>query len=260
MQKQLFKQSAVLGLCFASLLSLSSFTFGTEESAISYVSGDTVSADVFVSDKNGSQVSLVSLLKQESSQVNVLFIFGGGDLSFDESVHRNLWCPDSFEDTYILRTLLNKYQGKGVNFIAVAAAPVYHSDFLGFPARVFLDESTDSEAFQAADQAFIDSTMLAVKDGTLPIEPYFDSRFRLMLNRNPTKMPGAEYGEVFAWQGAFRKANETQNYGVPTFWILSNDGEVLAEPLRGNVYYPHGAEVNISYSFSDIDKLLQSVL
>jgi hypothetical protein len=223
-----------------------------------YGEGSVISPEVFVTDKDGSQVSLQALLARHPEQLTVMFIFGGGDLGSGQT--GDLWCPDSFEDTSILRTLEGKYRDQGVNFIAVASAPVYHSQVLGFPADVFLDAKDASEEFARARAAFITSTLAAHESGILPIEPYFDLRLRLMLNRNEDLLPGAGFGAVEDWHGAFRAEDETQFYGVPSFWILGADGEVLAEPLRGNIYHPHGGEVRINYTFGDIDALLQDLL
>jgi hypothetical protein len=156
--------------------------------------------------------------------------------------------------------LHGKYAGKGVNFIAVAIPPAYHSQVLGQPARVFLDTLPGSEEQTNAHQTFVDSTLAAERDGILPLQPYFDLRISLMLNRSDALLPGAAYGELADWNGAFRAANETQFYGVPSFWLLSDSGEVLAAPFRGNVYHPHGGEVHIAYSFSDIDAVLTELL
>jgi hypothetical protein len=97
------------------------------DAAVHYGRGDVVSPQVFVTDKNGSEVSLRSLLQASGSDVNVLYIFGGGDLGF----------------------------------VAVAVAPVYHSQQLGAPAGVFLNEADDDRAFRKARRAFIDSTLAA---------------------------------------------------------------------------------------------------
>jgi len=223
-----------------------------------YEKGDVISQEIFVADKTGSQVHLSSLLAESESGVNVLFIFGGGDLGSGQPGH--LWCPDSFEDTHILRTLHGKYADMGVNFIAVGVAPVYHSEMLGHKQGVFLIDAPESKDYQSAHQAFVDSTMAAYDSGILPVEPYLDAGFRLMFNRSPDLAPRAEYGEVFSWQGAFRNPEETQFYGVPGFWILDDEGRVLAAPFRGNIYHPHGADVTINYTFGDIDKVLQGLL
>jgi len=223
-----------------------------------YSQGDSVSPGIFVTDKSGSQVHLASLLKEAESGINVLFIFGGGDMGSGMPGH--LWCPDSFEDTHILRTLYSKYQDKGVNFISVAAAPAYHTQFLGYKAGVFLTDAGSSDEFKTAEQAFIDSTMDSFDSGILPVEPYLDSRFRLMFNRSPELVPGNAYGDVLSWQGAFRDPEETQFYGVPSFWILGTGGEILSAPFRGNIYHPHGADVSIKYTYSDIDDALQGLL
>lgn len=223
-----------------------------------YGRGDSISQDIFVTDKTGSQVHLASLLKEAESGINVLFIFGGGDMGSGMPGH--LWCPDSFEDTYILRTLYSKYQNKGVNFIPVAAAPAYHTQMLGHKADVFFTDAGSSDDFKAAEQAFIDSTLASFDSGILPVEPYMDSRFRLMFNRSPELVPGNAYGDVLSWQGVFRDPEETQFYGVPSFWILGAGGEILSVPFRGNIYHPHGTDVSIKYTYSDIDDALQGLL
>lgn len=223
-----------------------------------YALGDVIDAAVMVADQDGSNVSLQTLLAEETSKVNVLFIFGGGDLGSGSPGH--LWCPDSYEDTYILRTLYGKYAQQNVNFIAVAVPPAYHSQMLGKPARVFLDESVGSKALLDANSAFISSTLAAQTDGILPLQPYFDLRIGLMMNRSEGLLPGTAWGELEAWHGAFRKEGETQFYGVPSFWLLSDSGEVLGEPFRGNVYHPHGSAVNIAYTYSDIDAAISALV
>jgi hypothetical protein len=240
------------------LLLLSLLTPVSSVFAESYGKGSLIAPQAVVADSKGSTVSLRSLLADSGSKVNVVFIFGGGDLGFGMPGH--LWCPDSFEDTHILRTLVGKYADKGVGFIAVAAAPVYHSQVMRAPARVFLDEPDDSEDFLKASKAFIDSTQASRAAGILPVEPWYDLRFALMLNRSPDLLPGKGYGALQPWQGAFRDPAETQYYGVPGFWLVSDGGEVLAEPFRGNVYHPHGSEVSIRYTFNDVDAALQSLL
>lgn len=225
---------------------------------VHYGKDSVISADVFVTDRNGSNIGLHDLLAQHPDELTVLFIFGGGDLGTGQT--GDLWCPDSFEDTSILRTLVGKYQDNGVNFVAVASAPVYHSQVLGFPARVFHDAESGSTEFGAARDAFVQSTLAAHDSGILPIEPYFDLRLNLMLNRTEALLPGAGFGAVQDWHGAFRAADETQFYGVPSFWVLASDGTVLAEPLRGNIYHPHGGDVRINYTFNDVDALLQQLL
>lgn len=228
------------------------------EFAAHYAAGDAIDDGIFVTDREGSQVHLKSLLGEAEAGINVLFIFGGGDLGAGMPGH--LWCPDSFEDTAILRTLYGKYQDKGVNFIAVASAPVYHSQVLGKKAGVFLTDADDSPDYRQAHDAFIDSTLAAVDSGILPFTPYFDSRYRLMFNRSPELAPREEYGEVFSWQGVFRAPTETQFYGVPSFWLLDGEGRIIAAPFRGNIYHPHGADVTINYTFRDIDAVLEGLL
>jgi hypothetical protein len=214
--------------------------------------------DVFVSDLQGSHVSLRGLLEAQPGKVNVVFIFGGGDMG--TKMPGRLWCQDSFEDTHILRTLVGKYAGKPVGFVAIASAPVYHSGALGAKNRVFLDAADDSEEFRQASASFIASTQDSRDAGILPIQPYFDLRLRLMLNTGGKVQPGAGYGARQPWFGTFRGAEETQFYGVPSFWLVADDGTVLAAPFRGNVYHPHGTQLNINYTFTDVDTQLTRLL
>jgi hypothetical protein len=223
-----------------------------------YGKGDLIDATITINDAAGSSVSLRSILAQHPQDLHVIFIFGGGDLGSGMPGH--LWCSDSFEDTHILRTLHAKYAEQGVHFIPVAVPPVYHSQVLGQPARVFLDAAVGSEALVTARQAFIESTLAARAAGILPVEPWFDLRMGLMLNRNEGMLPGEAYGTVASWQGAFRAPDEPQFYGVPGFWILSGEGWVLAEPFRGNIYHPHGGNLDIRYTLADVDAAVQALL
>ena len=221
--------------------------------------GSVVSAAVAVEDEQGGKVSLLSLFAAQPGNINVLFIFGGGDLGSNMPGH--LWCQDSFEDTHILRTLHGKYKDRNVGFVAVASAPVYHSKVLGAKDRVFLDAADGSADFRGARQAFVDSTLAARKDGILPFAPNFDARFALMLSPSERMRPGPGYGAIGEWYGAFRAADETQFYGVPSFWLVDDSGKILAEPFRGNVYHPHGnPEVRIRYTYADVDRALQGAL
>lgn len=226
--------------------------------AMNFSEGSVIPAAVTVGDAEGERVSLLDLFAAQPGNVNVLFIFGGGDLGSGMPGH--LWCQDSFEDTHILRTLYGKYQGKNVGFVAVAAAPVYHSKVLGAKDRVFLDAADDSADFRAARQAFIDSTLAARKVGVLPFAPYFDVRFALMRNPSGNLQSGPGHGAVEDWHGAFRAADETQFYGVPSYWLIDDRGKVLVAPFRGNVYHPHGGEVRIGYTLADVERALQSAL
>jgi len=228
------------------------------EGPVPLAQGSVIPRDVYVSDPQGGSVSLRSLFESQPGGINVVFIFGGGDMG--ANMPGRLWCQDSFEDTHILRTLVGKYQGKPVGFVAIASAPVYHSAALGAKNRVFLDAAEDSGDFREARAAFIASTQASKDAGILPIQPYFDLRLRLMLNTGGKVQPGPGYGAKQPWFGAFRAADETQFYGVPSFWLVADDGTVLAAPFRGNVYHPHGAELHINYTFADVDAQLAKLL
>jgi hypothetical protein len=240
------------------LIALFTSTVVSAQSPLHFTQGSVIPRDVFVTDQQGSQVSLLDLLASQPGNVNVVFIFGGGDMGSNAA--GRLWCPDSFEDTHILRTLVEKYKGQPVGFVAIASAPVYHSGALGAKNRVFLDAADGSDDFKQASASFIASTQASKDIGILPIQPYFDLRLRLMLNTAGRTQPGAGYGQLQNWFGAFRAEDEKQFYGVPAFWLIADDGTVLAAPFRGNVYHPHGAELNINYTLSDVDAALKKLL
>ena len=230
----------------------------TADAMAPLVAGSTLPGTVVVEDAQGESKSLLALFAAQPGTVNVLFIFGGGDLGSGLPGH--LWCQDSFEDTHILRTLHGKFAKQDVGFVAVAAAPVYHSRMLGAKDRVFLDATDDSADFREARQSFIDSTLAARKEAVLPIDPHFDVRFRLLLNPSGKIRPGTGYGPIGDWYGTFRAADETQFYGVPAFWLVDDKGKVLTAPFRGNVYHPHGGEVQIRYTYEDLDRAVQRAL
>lgn len=227
------------------------------QQALHYGRGSRVDPAVHVADAQGRQYSLLSLLGEQAA-VNVLFLFGGGDMG--REMPGRLWCQDSFEDSHILRVLIDKYKDRPVHFISVAVPPAHHTRFLGYPDRVFLTAAQDSDAFLQARQALVDSTQASHESGILPQVPYYDFRFRLLHQR---PQAGTEDSEAIArapWEGAFRAADESQFYGVPNFWLLGRDGEVLTAPFRGNIYHPHGGEPKISYTYNDVDQAIARLL
>ena len=223
-----------------------------------YQEGDTISPEVFVSDKTQSRHRLLSILENNSpNTINVLFLFGGGAMG--HSSPGGIWCPDSFEDLHILRTLKDAYKNTQVGFVFVACAPVFHSKYLGYSDRLFLDQPDDSPEFKNAVKLFIDSTQAALENGIIPQQPYFDLRLRLMMDSSPGRSPTA--GTQFEWQGKFRDPDEKQKYGVPNLWLLDNKGTILTPPFRGNMYHPGaGDSFQISYTFSDVDQAIKQQL
>jgi regulator of RNase E activity RraA len=66
----------------------------------SFGEGSVIPAAVTVGNASRDQESLLGLFAAQPGNVNVLFIFGGGDLGSGMPGH--LCCEDSFEDTHIL--------------------------------------------------------------------------------------------------------------------------------------------------------------
>ncbi len=223
-----------------------------------YRPGEAISPEAFVLDQKMEHHKLRELCAAgDDVMVNVLYIFGGGAMGRENKLG-GIWCKDSFEDLQIMRFIHTKYEEMPVQIIPVACAPVYSTRFYGFEARVFLDEPDDSEKFQAAAKAFIDSTQASFEAGFIPVRPYFDVRNRLMLNARADLRPGAGYGKIYDWQGRFRADDETQKYGVPSIWMLDAKGVVLDGPFHGNYY--HSDPYEIKYTLVDIDKAIEKRL
>lgn len=219
-----------------------------------YTPGDQISSEAFVIDKDLKKHRLVDLCKASDAKVIFLYIFGGAVLEHSNRLG-NIWCPDSFEDMHIMRFVQSKYKETEVKVIPVACPPVYSSQYYGFGARVFLDEPENSERLKESTTAFIEKTEEIVRGGLIPVETYYDLRFRLLFNRKENLQPGKDYGTIFSWQGKFRGPGEHQKYGTPTLWLLNVQGVILEQPFWGNIYHyrPH----NIRYTILDVDKAIR---
>jgi hypothetical protein len=259
MQRRSFNQAILAASAAIATPSVISSAMAATSGIGPYRKGDRISTEVFVLDRMQNRHSLVSLLSGNAgTRVNLLFLFGGGDMGGNRP--GGIWCSDSFNDMHILRTLTARYHDQPVEFIPVACAPVYSTKYLDFPERVFLDSPDDSAEYQEAAEAFIRSTQSAVEAGIIPIQPWYDLRLRTMMSRKPAQMPAEQTGKIYDWQGRFRAADETQTYGVPNFWVLDSEGVVLTDPFRGNIYNPHGSEMQINYTLLDIDSAIREQL
>ncbi|NND82273.1 MAG: hypothetical protein HKN50_07585 [Gammaproteobacteria bacterium] len=224
-----------------------------------YGSGSRIASQVVVQDRAGNPHGLTQLLARSSHNLNVIFIFGGGGLGHENTTETGgLWCPDSYADSKILRALVEKYQNR-VGFISVAVPPVYHSQRLGYPERVFLDTTEHAVQYQKAKQAFIDSTEAAVANGTLPLAPYYDLDFNFLITQPQSELRRASYPQQ-AWHGAFRAADETQHYGVPNFWLVDNSGFIVVQPFRGNVYHGDSSNLKLEYALEDVTTAIETLL
>lgn len=216
-----------------------------------YQQGSLINPAVTIQDSSGAQRHLLEIVRSQEKALSVIYLFGGGAMGA-KSIKRGIWCQDSFEDLHILRTLVNSFSEE-VTFIAIASPPVFHTGQMGFQDRALLDFPRDSETYQAAYKAFIASTQLAVDRGLIPMEPYLDMGFQLLMSDTQQASLNENYGSVPVWQGVFRAPNEEQMYGVPAFWIVDKHGKVLEQPLRGNIYHPHGDDVmRLNYSLTDL--------
>lgn len=227
------------------------------EKPMQFEIGEKIASEAFILDEVMSRKTILTLCEEKfDTLVNMLYIFGGGAL--DREDKPGIWCPDSFDDLHILRFVHEKYEFAGVNIIPVACAPVYSSQYYGLEEGVFLNEPDDSEKFQEAAKKFIDSTQEAADRGVIPVQPYFDLRLRLVLNREEDLLPGPGYGEIYAWQSKFRADDEPQKYGVPTIWLMDPHGVVLEKPFHSNIYHTDPFQIN--YTIVDVDKALSKYI
>lgn len=255
------KRLTILPLLTVLILGLISTSANAEMegAAIHYDLGSQISEQIRVQDRNGSELSLRQLISRQEQNLNVVFIFGGGGMGHEKTMDTGgLWCPDSFEDMKILRSLHSRYENS-LGMVAIAIPPVYHTQKLGFENRVLLDSSKQSAEYQRAKNAFIESTQAAFSNGTIPIQPVYDAEFNLLISAEQQQSRIANQ-PIEQWHGAFRSANETQSYGVPNLWLVDKQGNVVAKPFRGNVYHADGNDIEINYSLNDvlakIDELL----
>ena len=242
-----------LAITLALFLACTNAVAQATNDATHYSVGSLIEPDVTVYDVDGRAVSLVALLKAQAKSMNVVFIFGGGGLGHERTqATGGLWCPDSFEDSHIIRSLKAAY-GDGIGIFPIAVPPAHHSRQMGFAADAFLDGDFESNEYKEALVAFVDSTQAAFKSGTIPVQPFYDSRFNLMASDKDIARRGARE----SWSGAFRAADETQTYGVPSIWLVGADGRILHEPFRGNDYHGHGDSIKVIYTLSDVVDALE---
>lgn len=216
-----------------------------------YTAGSQISASVTVQDKTGNSHRLAQRILDSGHELNIVYLFGGGGMGHAQTnATGGLWCPDSFEDMHILRSLVNHYHDK-LGFFAIAIPPVYHMRQLGFTERSLLDGQRGEDSHQAAREAFIDSTEQAFARGTIPVAPLYDLEFNFLISDKQARL--RKYADPpQPWHGAFRAKNENQQYGVPNLWLIDGQGKVLVEPFRGNVYRAHGGDITINYTLTDV--------
>lgn len=260
MNRRIFLKTG-LGLSSAwALYKIPGVSFALTEGGVetsSYEVGEPISREVFVFDNQSKRYTVFELCQNSGAAVVMLYLYGGGAM---ENFNRvgGLWCPDSFDDTHVMRFIDYKYLDSEVAIVPVSCPPVYSSQYYGLEEGVFMNEPEDSEAYQKAVEKFIDSTEQAVYNKFVPVPTYYDFRFRLLFNREANLKPGESYGAIHDWQGKFRAPGETQRYGTPTIWLLDANGIVLAEPFHGNVY--HSDPFQLNYCATDVDKTIQKFL
>lgn len=217
-----------------------------------------ISEQVTVADETGRDLSLQKLIANSGAEISVVFIFGGGGMGHKRAEKNGgLWCPDSYEDMHILRSLHNYYKGR-VGIIPVAVPPVFHSELLGYEKGLFFTDRSSSD-YQKALMSFVDSTQASFKQGTIPVQPFYDNGFNFLISEEQSRLRN-KVSPVEKWHGAFRAENETQYYGVPNLWLVDSTGQIIAEPFRGNVYRPHGGGISINYTLKEVVEVIEAKL
>jgi hypothetical protein len=217
-----------------------------------------ISEQVTVSDEIGTELSLQKLIADSGAELSVVFIFGGGALGHERAKKSGgLWCPDSYEDMHILRSLHNYYDDR-VAIIPIAVPPVYHSELLGYKKGVFFTGNATPE-YQKALRSFVDSTQSSFQQGTIPVQPFYDNGFNLLISQQQSSLRD-KLIPAKIWHGAFRAENEQQHYGVPNLWLVDANGKVVADPFRGNVYRSHGDGITINYTLKKVIEVIDAKL
>ncbi len=250
--------------CFASrlilllLLSLFVSYVSVASERHNYQLGSRISSQVVVSDKLGVEQRLTDLVATSQAKISVVFIFGGGALGHERAAKSGgLWCSNSFEDLHIVRSLHKFYENK-VGIIPIAVPPAHHSHWLGFEKGVFFTGS-ENASYQKAIASFVDSTQASIDQGTIPVQPFYDSGFNLLADGETITLR-RELSLVPSWAGAFRSKNEAQEYDVPNLWLVDPTGKIVAEPFRGDIYRPHAGEISIRYTLKDVIAAIDTYL
>ncbi|MFT6409000.1 MAG: hypothetical protein ACJAQ6_002423, partial [Arenicella sp.] len=137
-----------------------------------YQLGSRISDQVTVSDSNGTELGLQKLIADSGAELSLVFIFGGGGMGHQRAdKNGGLWCPDSYEDMHIVRSLHNHYKDK-IGIIPIAVPPVYHSELLGHDKGLFFTDRASPE-YQKAVTSFVDSTQMSFEQGTIPVQPFY---------------------------------------------------------------------------------------
>ena len=119
----------ILALCWVCTTALAQ--------GVHYSSESLIDPEVTVYDAGGKPHQLVALIQAEAKRLNVIFVFGGGGMGHERALDTGgLWCPDSFEDLHILRSLKAAY-GDEIGIFPIAIPPAHHTAHLGLEDGVF---------------------------------------------------------------------------------------------------------------------------
>lgn len=215
-----------------------------------YRPGDRVDPATWVYDENLEPRRLLDILA-EGPPVTVMVLFGGPALQTPAREFRGpLWCQDSFDDLAIQRAAANSFPPNQVRFIGVAVPPVFGPERYGFPSALGELRASERPDVRKALREFVERTLGLRETGLLPYhELFFDPELTLLRRSQ---------GEAPRWSGRFKWREDSRTYGVPTIWLLSRDGSVLAPPCWGNDYGSRPPEVR--YGYDDLVARIRAAL
>ena len=229
---------------------------GTSASAPSashgYRVGERISPNLTVLDAELRRVRLWDQV-QPDARVVVLVLFGGAAATPPPGSFRGpLWCEDSFDDLAVQRALVRRFEGKAVQFLAVAVPPVYSPSRYGYAAHAFAGKGGGPDEERSPDiRRFVQATLELRASSLLPYRQIFFDPY-LDLLRPPTGQGDTVESAPLKWHEDPRK------YGVPTIWILDASGKVLREPFWGNEY--DASPPQVRYGFENLAAALKKSL
>lgn len=224
----------------------------------SYLSGESIDAEVAVWTAEGEKVRLIDLW-DSTHQVVVLVLLGGAARNPESDSRRGgLWCEDSFDDLAVQRALVSWARDKPVSVIAVAIPDVLSPEEDG-SGNILLEKEEDSVFFREEFSGFVNRTEKERASSILPFDRiFYDPRGKLILGEDSLGKVSAGYGEIQDWQGKFKWHMDPRTYGLPTVWILTGDGKIAGEPFWGNDY--DSSPPLVSYGFRELKDAVESLL
>lgn len=217
----------------------------------SYLPGQRVDGSTLVENAAGETISLQQIIENHDNVKAVVLCILAGAEAIPVAGRGGLWCEDSFSELANLRHLKLTYGPAGVLFIGVMCPPVHHEQLFGYDEGAFIGRSDDDEIYQQNRARFVHATETLRAADQLPFDVVvYDPHFRLLRHPADTSDP--------SWFGRLRWFADTQMYGTPTTWVLTDQLDVLGPPFVMNVYESEGRKLR--YTTHDISRMIDICL